>query len=65
MSSPKEAEVREEAPEEVEENLDFLATARDQDDLERDIGRQADALLTEQADERDKKRLEKTETTKK
>jgi DNA excision repair protein ERCC-6 len=42
--------------------LDFLATAKDQDELERDIGRQADHLLTEQADERDNKRLEKTET---
>lgn len=41
--------------------LKGLATeVRDQDDLERDIGRQADQLLTEQADERDKKRLEKT-----
>lgn len=41
--------------------LKELATeVRDQDDLERDIGRQADQLLTEQADERDKKRLEKT-----
>ncbi|KAF2157800.1 hypothetical protein K461DRAFT_274031 [Myriangium duriaei CBS 260.36] len=38
------------------------AGTRDQDDLERDIGRQADALLTEQADERDNKRLEKTRT---
>jgi len=42
--------------------LAALATGvRDQDDLERDIGRQADQLLLEQADERDKKRLEKTE----
>nr|POE94270.1 dna repair protein rhp26 [Quercus suber]POF04899.1 dna repair protein rhp26 [Quercus suber] len=41
--------------------LAALATGvRDQDDLERDIGRQADQLLQEQADERDKKRLEKT-----
>ena len=41
--------------------LKDLATAvRDQDDLERDIGRQADQLLTEQANERDQKRLEKT-----
>lgn len=41
--------------------LKNLATeVRDQDDLERDIGRQADQLLTEQADERDRKRLEKT-----
>ncbi|KAF2097389.1 hypothetical protein NA57DRAFT_28614, partial [Rhizodiscina lignyota] len=46
------------------EQLDFLATARDQDDLERDIGRQADQILTEQADERDKKRREKTEASK-
>ncbi|KAK3067792.1 DNA repair protein rhp26 [Teratosphaeriaceae sp. CCFEE 6253] len=38
----------------------LTAGARDQDDLERSIGRQADALLTEQADERDNKRLEKT-----
>jgi DNA excision repair protein ERCC-6 len=41
--------------------LDLLATAKDQDELERDIGRQADHLLTEQADERDNKRLEKTD----
>ncbi|TKX26312.1 putative DNA repair protein rhp26 [Elsinoe australis] len=40
------------------------AGTRDQDDLERDIGRQADALLTEQADERDNKRLDKTRTDK-
>lgn len=38
----------------------LAAGIRDQDDLERDIGRQADALLLEQADERDNKRLEKT-----
>lgn len=39
-----------------------LATGvRDQDDLERDIGRQADQLLFEQADERDRKRLGKTQ----
>ena len=40
---------------------DLATEVRDQDDLERDIGRQADQLLTEQADERDKKRLEKTQ----
>ena len=39
---------------------DLATEVRDQDDLERDIGRQADQLLTEQADERDKKRLDKT-----
>ncbi|KAF2107874.1 DNA repair protein-like protein Rhp26/Rad26 [Lophiotrema nucula] len=45
-----------------ETRLKFLTTGtRDQDDLERDIGRQADQMLTEQADERDKKRMEKTE----
>ncbi|GAB7347165.1 hypothetical protein MBLNU459_g3281t1 [Dothideomycetes sp. NU459] len=42
----------------------LAAGVRDQDDLERDIGRQADALLVEQADERDNKRLEKTRTDK-
>ncbi|EME88518.1 uncharacterized protein MYCFIDRAFT_46188 [Pseudocercospora fijiensis CIRAD86] len=36
------------------------AVVRDQDDLERDIGQQADQLLTEQAIEREQKRLQKT-----
>ncbi|KAK0955369.1 DNA repair protein rhp26 [Friedmanniomyces endolithicus] len=40
---------------------ELAAGTRDQEDLERDIGRQADRLLVEQADERDKKRLEKTQ----
>ena len=40
---------------------DLATEVRDQDDLERDIGRQADQLLIEQADERDQKRLEKTQ----
>lgn len=44
-----------------EGRLNLLATAKDQDELERDIGRQADQLLAEQADERDQKRLERTE----
>ena len=45
--------------------LKTLATeVRDQDDLERDINRQADQLLTEQADVRDQKRLEKTQVEK-
>lgn len=45
--------------------LRALATdVRDQDDLERDVGRQADLLLIEQADERDKKRLERTQAEK-
>ncbi|CAO1598479.1 DNA repair protein rhp26 [Xanthoria calcicola] len=38
----------------------LAADVRDQDDLERDVGRQADQLLTEQANERDQKRLDKT-----
>ncbi|KAI9709692.1 MAG: hypothetical protein M1820_003094 [Bogoriella megaspora] len=38
----------------------LTANVRDQDDLERDIGRQAGQMLVEQADERDNKRLEKT-----
>ncbi len=38
-----------------------LATeVRDQDDLQRDVFRQADQQLTEQANERDQKRLERT-----
>ncbi|KAF2500576.1 hypothetical protein BU16DRAFT_523354 [Lophium mytilinum] len=45
-----------------EARLKMLATAiRDQDDLERDIGRQADQILNEQADEREQKRMDKTE----
>ncbi|KAF9884396.1 hypothetical protein FE257_001796 [Aspergillus nanangensis] len=39
---------------------DLQAAVRNQDDLERDITRQADKLLNEQADERDIKRLDKT-----
>ncbi|GFF36190.1 DNA repair protein rhp26 [Aspergillus lentulus] len=45
---------------EVSRLRELQADIRDQDDLERDISRQADRLLMEQADERDKKRLEKT-----
>ena len=37
------------------------AGVRDQDDLERNIGQQAEQLLLEQANERDQKRLEKTQ----
>ena len=44
------------------ERLRFLTTGtRAQDDLERDIGRQADQMLIEQADARDQKRIEKLE----
>ncbi|KAB8278318.1 SNF2 family N-terminal domain-containing protein [Aspergillus minisclerotigenes] len=39
---------------------ELQADVRDQDDLERDISRQADRLLMEQADERDNRRLERT-----
>ncbi|KAL3430021.1 SNF2 family N-terminal domain-containing protein [Aspergillus tetrazonus] len=39
---------------------ELQADIRDQDALERDITRQADRLLMEQADERDNKRLDKT-----
>lgn len=56
IDDPDETEVLDdEAP------LSLLATAKDQDELERDIGRQADQLLNEQADERDQKRLDKTQ----
>lgn len=56
--------VQDDPPSDADEQtrLRFLTTGtRDQDDLERDIGRQADQLLIEQADERDKKRIEKAE----
>ena len=43
---------------------DLATEVRDQDDLERDINRQADQLLNEQANERDRKRLEKTQADK-
>ena len=43
---------------------DLATEVRDQDDLERDIGRQADQLLTVQANERDQKRLTKTQDEK-
>ncbi|KAK3050916.1 DNA repair protein rhp26 [Extremus antarcticus] len=49
---------------EVAQLADLGAAIRDQDDLEKAIGQQADQLLVEQADERDKKRLEKTQTDK-
>ncbi|KAL8871314.1 MAG: hypothetical protein Q9174_002825 [Haloplaca sp. 1 TL-2023] len=42
----------------------LAADVRDQDDLERDVGRQADQMLTEQANERDQKRLDKSLTEK-
>ena len=49
------------AEDEASRLKDLATGVRDQDDLERDINRQADQLLTEQADERDQKRLEKTQ----
>ncbi|KAH7380698.1 SNF2 family N-terminal domain-containing protein [Pyrenochaeta sp. MPI-SDFR-AT-0127] len=57
-------DLAEELPSDADEEtrLKFLTTGtRAQDDLERDIGRQADQLLAEQADGRDKKRIEKAE----
>jgi len=57
-------ESAEELPSDADEEarLKMLTTGtRAQDDLERDIGRQADQMMTEQADARDKKRIEKLE----
>ena len=51
--------------EEEANRLAGLATEiRDQDDLQRDVFRQADHQLTEQANERDLNRLEKTKAEK-
>ena len=51
--------------EEEASRLAGLATeVRDQDDLQRDVFRQADQHLTEQANERDYNRLDKTQTDK-
>ncbi|KAL2810916.1 SNF2 family N-terminal domain-containing protein [Aspergillus granulosus] len=49
-----------EATDEASRLKELHADIRDQDALERDITRQADRLLMEQADERDNKRLDKT-----
>lgn len=38
----------------------LAATAKDQDEIEKDIGRQADQMLLDQAEERDQKRVERT-----
>ena len=54
-------------PDDADEDTQLASLAagiRDQDDLERSIGQQADKILLEQADERDKKRLEKTQKDK-
>ena len=40
------------------------ATFKNQDDLEQDVGRQADQMLMEQADERDSRRLDRTQREK-
>ena len=50
-----------ELDEEAAQLAELATGVRDQDDLERDIGRQADQLLSKQADERDQKRLDKTQ----
>ncbi|KAL4932372.1 DNA-dependent ATPase RAD26 [Aspergillus undulatus] len=52
------------ATDEASRLRELHADIRDQDTLERDITRQADRLLMEQADERDNKRLEKTKLEK-
>ncbi|KAJ0422624.1 SNF2 family N-terminal domain-containing protein [Aspergillus carlsbadensis] len=52
--------VTSEATDEASRLKELHADVRDQDALERDITRQADKLLMEQADKRDNKRLEKT-----
>lgn len=54
----------EEEKDEATQLAELATGVRNQDDLERDIGRQADKLLLEQADERDKKRLDKTQKDK-
>ncbi|KAI9372750.1 SNF2 family N-terminal domain-containing protein [Aspergillus egyptiacus] len=52
------------AADEASRLRELHADVRDQDVLERDITRQADRLLMEQADERDNKRLERTKSEK-
>jgi DNA excision repair protein ERCC-6 len=53
-----------EQDDEAAQMIALAADIRDQDDIERDIGRQADQLLFEQADERDQKRMDKTQKEK-
>lgn len=55
--APQEQSVERDEASRLEE---LQADVRNQDDLERDITRQADQLLVEQADERDSRRLERT-----
>ncbi len=59
---PQELQTPAQEPENLEA-ADILrgleAEVRDQDELERNINRQADQMLTDQANERDQKRLEK------
>ncbi|KAF1978633.1 DNA repair and recombination protein RAD26 [Bimuria novae-zelandiae CBS 107.79] len=58
------AAIRYDLPSDADEEtrLKFLTTGtRDQDDLERDIGRQADQMLIEEADKRDNNRIAKVE----
>ncbi|KAL8698988.1 MAG: hypothetical protein Q9224_001609 [Gallowayella concinna] len=60
-TSPSDSAIIDIQGEDEETRLRALAAdVRDQDDLERDVGRQADQMLTEQANERDQKRLDKT-----
>ncbi|KAL8762611.1 MAG: hypothetical protein Q9184_001412 [Pyrenodesmia sp. 2 TL-2023] len=61
---PEKADTQVEGADEATRLRALAADVRDQDDLERDVGRKADQLLTEQANERDQKRLNKTQTEK-
>ncbi|KAI4175028.1 MAG: hypothetical protein LQ346_008149 [Caloplaca aetnensis] len=61
---PEKADTHVEGEDEATRLRALAADVRDQDDLERDVGRQADQLLTEQANERDQKRLDKTKADK-
>ncbi|KAI9828954.1 MAG: hypothetical protein M1819_006453 [Sarea resinae] len=60
MSNEPNEDILNDGDDEASRLKHLTENVRDQDDLERDIGRQADRLLLEQADERDQKRLEKT-----
>ncbi|PWY75536.1 DNA repair protein Rhp26/Rad26 [Aspergillus heteromorphus CBS 117.55] len=60
LDAPEAAAAGPDSTDEASRLRELQADVRNQDDLERDISRQADKLLMEQADERDKKRLERT-----
>jgi DNA excision repair protein ERCC-6 len=68
MSSPQVVEDQDakmsHEDDEAAQMIALAADIRDQDDIERAIGQQADQLLFEQADDRDQKRLDKTQKEK-